>query len=76
MQVLGTRTAAAMFLLIMPGQDKAGTTWLVVLVDEQVSIVATPERYLEAFSLKYRNGPQHGLPEESLHLSTAGLSDQ
>lgn len=55
---------------------KAETTWLVVSVEEQISVVATPEHYLGDFSLKYRNGPQDDLPRESFHHSTSGLSDQ
>lgn len=56
---------------------KAETTWLVVLVvEEQISVVATPEHYLGDFSLKYRNGPQNGLPKGSSHHATSGLSDQ
>ena len=42
---------------------KAETTWLVVSVEEQISVVATPEHYLGDFSLKYRNGPSFNLKQ-------------
>lgn len=51
-------------------------TRLAVLVEEEISVAATPEHRMGDFSLKCRNGPQNSLPEESFHLPTSGLSDQ